>query len=174
MHLFWCLNLVRAHVISPVPVPKHIVATQLLERAIELYLRGDSYYAALNIGGAAEEVLAVYLRDMQTELPASTKPASDQMKAAFLAFSASTSSEEQASLEKWIHDRIFAAKNSVKHKRGKNDWSVIFDAKAEAYDMIDMAISNYFQLFSHTNLPHLPCIQEFDIARRAERLSDEA
>lgn len=158
---------------SPAPVPKHAVAAELLERAVELYLRKDSYFAALHLAGAAEEVLAVYLRGLKADLPASTGPASDQTKALLLALSDATSPEEHAAHKQWIHNRMFDAKNSVKHKFGKKDWSVTIDAQAEALEMIDMAISNYFQLFSYTNLPYLPCIEEFDAARRAERLRDK-
>ena len=153
---------------SVAPVPKHAVALELLERAVELYLRGNSYYAALHLGAAAEEVFAVYIRDMERELPVAVKPASDRLKEAFIAFRAPTTSQEKAAAEKWIHDRMFGAKNAVKHKFGKKDWVVAFDAKEEAFDAIDMAISNYFALFSHTDLPWLPCVGEFDMARQRD------
>ena len=152
--------------------PKHKVALELLERAIELYLRGDSYYSALHLGGAAEEVFAVYIRDLKDQLPAETKPASDQMKEAFLVYKSPGSPRERAVAEKWIHNRMFAAKNSVKHKQGKGDLVVAFDAKEEAFAVIDLAISNYFSLFSHTKLPWIPCVEEFDQARRRDYRGD--
>lgn len=151
---------------SSASVSKYIVALELLERAIELYMRGDSYYSALHLGGAAEEVLAVYVRAMPPSVSSNQKSAADQFKDAFLAFSSPASSEERDETEKWIHDRMYDAKNSVKHKRGKKDEVVGFDPKQEAYDVIDMAISTYFQLFSHLNLPYLECIQNFDAKDR--------
>ncbi|KFN41771.1 hypothetical protein [Arenimonas oryziterrae] len=159
---------------STAPTPKLAVALELLERAIELYLRGDSYYSSLHLGGAAEEVLAIYIRDLSDELPATAKPASDHLKDAFLAFKAPSSPRERVAAEKWIHDRMFEAKNTVKHKRGKRDLTVSFDAKEEAFDVVDLAVSNYFVLFSHMQLPWMPCVEQFDQARRREYRADEA
>ena len=50
-------------------VPKHAIAGEHLDRAIELYLRGDSFYSALHLGGAAEEILNVYAREVSLESP---------------------------------------------------------------------------------------------------------
>ena len=152
-----------------VSVPKSEVACELLDRAIELHLRGDSYYAALHLGGAAEELLSVSAREVQVAPGTFLKPASDQMKEAIVALSRPTSEAERQEVEKCAHDRMNDPKNSVKHKRGAKDQSVNFDAKEESYDMIDSAISTYFQLFSILRLRHLPSIQEFDQRRRAEQ-----
>jgi hypothetical protein len=80
-----------------------------------------------------------------------------------------SSEAERQKVEKWAHDRMSDAKNSIKHKRGAKDNSVNFNAKEESYDMIDKAITTYFQLFSIHRLRHLPSIQEFDQSRRAEQ-----
>lgn len=97
-----------------------------------------------------------------------------QAKDAFLALSSPTSPEERARAERWIHNRMFDAKNSVKHKRGRKDEAVDFDAEQEARDAIDMAISTYFQLFSYLNLPYLACIKNFDAKGRNEQDMGEA
>jgi len=155
-------------------VPKYTASLELLSRGIELYLRGDSYYSALHLAGAAEEVLAVYVRELPPETLSGTSSASDQMRHAFVALSAPDSPQDRESLEKWFHDRTYAAKNSVKHKRGHRDRLVDFDPKLEAAELLDLAVSTYFQLFSRAELPYLPCIEAFDQKRRVERAEDEA
>jgi hypothetical protein len=152
-----------------ISVPKSEIACELLERAIELHLRGDSYYAALHLAGAAEELLSVSARKVQVAPNTSLKPAFDQMKEAIVMLSKPSSEAERQKVEKWAHDRMSDAKNSIKHKRGAKDNSVNFNAKEESYDMIDKAITTYFQLFSIHRLRHLPSIQEFDQSRRAEQ-----
>lgn len=76
-------------------------------------------------------------------------------------------------MEKWIYDRTFDAKNSVKHKRGKKDFGVDFDSRQEAYEIIDLAVSNYFIIFSNFNsyfdLPWLAKVSDFDASKRAMR-----
>ena len=97
------------------------------------------------------------------------KPAFDQMKEFIVALSSPTSEQEARRIEKWAYDRVNDAKNSVKHKRGRKDQTVYFDAQEEAYDIIDRAITTYFQLWSPLRLPYLSSIQEFDKQRQAER-----
>ena len=154
----------------PSTVPqKSEVACELLDRAIELFLRGDSYYAALHLGGASEEILTVYAREVPLSDGTFMEPTFDQMKRAIVALSHPTSEFEAKKSEKWAHDRMSRAKNSVKHKRGSNDRAVDFEIEAESYDIIDRAITTYFQLWSQLDLPYLPLIQAFDQARRTGR-----
>ena len=150
-------------------VTKSEVACELLDRAIELHLRGDSYYAALHLGGAAEELLSVSAREVQVAPDTFLKPAFDQMKELIVALSNPSSRAERQEAERWAHHRMNDAKNSIKHKRGVKDDSVNFDAKEESYDMIDRAITTYFQLFSILRLRPIPSIQEFDQRRRGEQ-----
>ena len=150
-------------------VQKSEVACELLDRAIELFLRGDSYYAALHLGGASEEILAVYAREVPLSGGTFMEPAFDQIKRAIVALSHPTSELEAKESERWAHDRMSKAKNSVKHKRGPQDRIVDFDVGEESYDIIDRAITTYFQLWSQLALPYLPSIQAFDQARRTER-----
>jgi len=154
--------------VSSAAVPKTEVACELLDRAIELHLRGDSFFAALHLGGAAEEVLSVCVREIPAGAGTFMKPAFDQMKEAIVALSNPKSEHEAKEIEKWAHDRMSDAKNSVKHKRGSKDRTVSFDAKEESYEVIDRAITTYFQLWSLLRLPYLSSIQEFDKRRRTE------
>lgn len=148
---------------------KSEVACELLDRAIELFLRGDSYYAALNLGGASEEILTVFAREVPLSEGTFIEPAFDQMKRAIIALSHPTSELEAKEYEKWAHDRMKKAMNSVKHKRGPQDRMVDFDVEEESYDIIDRAITTYFQLWLPLKLPYLPSIQAFDQARRTKR-----
>lgn len=138
--------------------PKYLIALEHLDRSIELYLRGDSYYSALHLGGAAEEILAVYVREAQES------PAFDQFKEMVLAISSPVTPKEAEETKEWIYKRMTDAKNSVKHKRGKKDKVVQFDSKEEAHDVIDRAITTYIQLLSHYNLPYISRIRDFDTA----------
>ena len=117
----------------PSTVPqKSEVACELLDRAIELFLRGDSYYAALHLGGASEEILTVYAREVPLSDGTFMEHTFDQMKRAIVALSHPTSEFEARRSEKWAHDRMSKAKNSVKHKRGSNDRVVDFDRVRES------------------------------------------
>lgn len=159
---------------SALAVPKITAALELLERGIELYLRGDSYYSSLHLAGAAEEVFAVYVRDFPPE-PASVQgSASDQLQEAFIALYSPASAKERKAAAKWFHDRTYDAKNSVKHKRGRSDHSLDFEPKEEAAELLELAVSTYFQLFSRTNVPYLRCIEDFDRERRDRKPADEA
>ena len=156
---------------STAATPKVTAALELLDRAIELYLRRDSYYSALNLAGAAEEVLAVYVRELPADSSTTVGSASDQLKQLFVVIS---NQDEREASEKWFHDRTYDAKNSVKHKRGKRDNFVDFDPKSEAGDLIDLAVSTYFQLFSRTDIPYLPSVEAFDRERKIESAAAEA
>jgi hypothetical protein len=157
-----------------VAVPKYAASLELLSRGIELYLRGDSYYSALHLAGAAEEVLAVYVRELPPNELQGAGSASDQLKQAFLALSEPGTPRDEESLGKWFHDRTYAAKNAVKPRRGRGDRFVDFDPKQEAAELLELAVSTYFQLFSRMQVPYLPCIEAFDQRRRDERAAAEA
>jgi len=165
---------VRPRMNLPTDVPKYAVAMEHLDRAIELYLRGDSFYSALHLGGAAEEILNVYAREVDPGALGAMKPAFDQFKEAVLRLFGPCTPKEESETEKWIFDRMTDARNTVKHKKGHRDRVVDFDAKKEAYDVIDRAITTYFQLQSHLSLAYLPSIQVFDERRRQERKNREA
>ena len=155
-------------------VPKYTASLELLTRAIELYLRGDSYYSALHLAGAAEEVLAVYVRDLPADPSSGVGSASDQLKQAFLALSDPASPTDKEALEKWFRHRTYAAKNSVKHKFGRKDYVLDFPPQQEAAELLELAVSTYFQLFARTGIPYVPSIEAFDQKRQTEKAQDEA
>jgi hypothetical protein len=144
------------------------IATEFLERAIELFLRGDSYHAALHLAGAAEEILNVHARAI--EFPDGTRmaPTFDQIKDATISVLAPATPAEKARAEKWTHDRMTIAKNSVKHMRGARDKHVQFDSEVEAEEVISRAISTFFQVQPAMGLPVVRLIEAFDRAMRGE------
>jgi len=148
-------------------VPKQEVACELLARAIELYLRGDSYYSAIHLAGAAEEVFAVLVREVAAATGVPGKPTIDQMKDAIVALATPATSAEAKAIEDWAHHRMTEAKNSVKHMRGLMDAGAEFDPQEEASDIVDRAISTYIQLANRISLPAVPGILEFDARRRS-------
>ena len=147
-------------------IGKHDIACEFLSRAIELYLRGDSYFSAIHLAGAAEEVLSVILRELPTQSGVRSQSTFDQMKKLGVTLSAPATAEEAKQTEKWIHDRMTYPKNSVKHMRGLKDAGIGFNAKEEARDTIDRTISTYIQLANRVALPIVSGIAEFDAEQR--------
>ena len=144
---------------------KHEVALELMEWAIQAFLSGRGYYVAIHLAGAAEEVLAVYLRSPDMPLT----PAAESFASLFLHLSEPTSEREADELRKWGMDRMNGARNSVKHKRGHGDNVVEFDPYEEAADAIDRAISNYTRLLQKIQLPVVPSMDSYHLARKTTR-----
>ncbi|RJX33557.1 MAG: hypothetical protein C4516_01855 [Oxalobacter sp.] len=142
--------------------PKHEIATELLEWAIHAFLSGSAYYSALHLAGAAEEIFAVYLRAPEHNLTPSVKSFTE----GFLRISQPADDVERVKLEKWVIDRMNAPRNSVKHKKGHQDNFVEFNAEEESAEVINRAISNYFQLLGRLPLRILASIADFDAVRR--------
>ena len=136
-------------------VPKFRVASELLERALELYLRKDSYYAALHLAGAAEEVLAVYARAAEKTHGTCVVPMFDAMKSLVAVIDGGAEKSEMARREQAAGNRMNDPKNSVKHMHGGSDNGFTYDVVTESTDMIEMAISNYRQLQPLLRLPEL-------------------
>ena len=125
------------------------IAAEMLERSIELYLRGDSYHSALHLAGAAEEILNVYARSMQLPDGRSITPSFDQMKEMLVQALSPKTEDEKLKAEKWAYSRLTDPKNSVKHMRGSRDEHFVYDSEMEAQDVIDRAITTYIQV-NHT------------------------
>lgn len=149
--------------------PKTDIACEFLSRAIELYLRGDSYASSLHLAGAAEELLAVIVRALPDATGAAGKTALDQMKEAIVAISQPSTAQEALATAEWAHRRMTDPKNSVKHMYGLHDAGVKFNIREEACDVIDRAISTYMQLSAKAQLPEVNGIPEFDSHVRAQR-----
>ena len=144
------------------------IAVELLTCAIELHLRGDAFYAAIHLAGAAEEVLNVYTREIELSDGSRMKPSFDQFKEALVLVLNPKSAAEQEDAEKWAFNRMTWAKNSVKHMRGARDLHLQLDAEVEAEDIIDRAVTTYLQIRPTAGLPLVHLIQLFDNARQGK------
>ena len=149
---------------------KLLVAVQLLERAVELHLRGDSFYASIHLSAAAEEILNVYARQVTLDDGSQFKPSFDEAKDAMVTTLNPQTDLQRQAAEKWAYDRLTRAKNIVKHMRGPKDTQVNMDAEVESDDCLDRAISTYFRIQPIAGLPLIYLIQAFDRARQGSRL----
>ena len=135
------------------------VATELLTEALRLFFEGTSYYAALHLAGAAEEVLAVYVRSHGgVSAFENTKNAVVRVSKFFEAGRVEANSAEIASI-------LNHARNSTKHKFGKGDHYIDFDAAWEAEELLVMAVSDYYQLMTVLPLAETELIRRFNEPR---------
>ena len=134
---------------------------ELLDRALRLYFEGDSYFTALHLAGAAEEILGVYVKIH------GGVPAFDSTRASTVYLSKYIRNDGTESKAKDIGDLMNHAKNSTKHKFGKNDHVVAFDPRREARNMLDLCVENYYQLMSLLNLPETELLRKFNNADRS-------
>lgn len=148
-------------------IQKFLVAEEMLDWALKAYHSGSGYFAALHLAGAAEEVFAVYLRSPENNLT----PASDSFTELVLHISEPKNKKEAKQIKKWTIDRMNDPRNAVKHKYGRSDEVVTFDAEAEAVDTIRRAISNYDQLRAIHPLNALQAsILEFAVTAREKEV----
>jgi AAA+ superfamily predicted ATPase len=54
------------------------------------------------------------------------------------------------------------AKNATKHMSETDDDHVHFNARTEAHDMLDRAVSNYYQAMTEYELPETEAIRRFN------------
>ena len=115
----------------------HIARTQL-DTALHLYFAGEDYYSVVTLAGASEEILGKLLSE------AGNNTALDSLKKDVSAVHKALFGEDLQ--EKQISDRANEMRNSLKHgTRGKAK-AIKFDARAEAKDMLNRAVDNYYTL----------------------------
>jgi hypothetical protein len=140
---------------------KLIVAVELLDRALQMYYEGNSYFASLNLAGAAEEILAAYVKKY------GGTSSFESMRD--LALMISKQDIEKNYIDddieptaKSINFIINQAKNTTKHMDKPNDDLVYFDAQAEAKDCLDRAVNNYYYLMNFLDLEETSLLQRFN------------
>ena len=145
------------------PTPKLEVACQLLDRALRLYYEGDSDFAALHLAGAAEELLGRHV-----EL-AGGEPSFKSLQSAAVRLSKYFAEDRTESTPKAIATVMNHAKNAIKHMAPSGDKHVSFDARNEAHDLLDRAVTNYYQAMSTYELQETELIAKFnaELARGA-------
>lgn len=118
------------------------IAERQLERSISIFLDDEDYVSALTLAGAAEEILGKLLNKVGKKhwLDSISHGA---LRA--LGFRKSTlETPEAKSARKEIANIANRHKNNVKHYNA--DGSITFFVDVAAAEMIDRAISNYFDL----------------------------
>lgn len=136
---------------------KREIAHSHLEAALELYFAGDRFFSALHLAGAAEEIFGKELQALDRPNVLDT----DQ---------AATSAISQALTGRSVDRKVVAdianrARNAVKHLDPGGPRTVAMDPKAEAEDMLDRAITNYWRLFEDQS----PAMQRFLSERYGRR-----
>lgn len=116
------------------------VACELLNEALVIYYRGDSYFASIHLAGGAEEILGAYISHN------GGIPVFKDIRDAAVRLSKYIDDSGIESKPRDIGNLMNHAKNSAKHMDNLNDNLVTFDAKYEAEAMIERAISNYYLL----------------------------
>jgi hypothetical protein len=136
-----------------IAVDRLFVACELLDCALRLYYEGQYHYATLHLAGAAEEILGVYVE--QCGAPSSfTSSKSAAAKIAVILGGGSEGASRKA-----IGDLMNYAKNRTKHGHGPVD----FDARQEAKEILDRAVTNYYALMNvYPELPESPLISRFN------------
>ena len=113
------------------------IAVQLLESVIDSYIREAQYFSAIHLAGGAEELLGKYVR-IAGEKDSLSDWAEAMNKIGFLTGSSSSIKKNKKYIN-W-------AKNNVKHMDTAADDTIEMDAKEEAKDLIERAISNFNRL----------------------------
>jgi hypothetical protein len=117
---------------------KLAAAEAQLERALDLYLSGNDYLAAITLAGAAEEPLGKMV-EVQGGKHALQSDAS-----------------AMGMVHVHLYSEVLPKKRAVAHINRVRDWlkhygdgsNIEIDPRVEAYDIIDRAVSNYWQLTS--------------------------
>ncbi|NVD74560.1 hypothetical protein HUX88_29170 [Duganella sp. BJB1802] len=122
-------------------VSKMTVATEYLNRAIELYFRGDSDFSALHLAGAAQELLGKFVGR------AGRQSAHSQLVDGALRIANVLPPTGKPATEKGIKGVISFAKNRVKHMDETGDDMIEYDVRKAAADMLDIAIAEFYELF---------------------------
>ena len=132
------------------------IACELLYSALFFYYEGNSYYACLQLAGGAEEILGAYV-DCSGGLSDFKSSLNDTVKLSGC-LDENGSQVNPSDITKLIN----LPKNSIKHMDDLTDSTVNFDAKAKAKEMLDRAVSNYYQLMTNYPLEETALIKRFN------------
>jgi hypothetical protein len=120
------------------------MATVQLETGLRLYYEGTDDYSVITLAGAADTIFGQALR------AAGKEPRLETIKkAAAQIYERSTGRKMDP---RYVPLRANLARNALKHWDPDQPLSVDFDARREASDMLDRAVSNYFSLTNTASL----------------------
>ena len=137
------------------PHDKQLIALTQLETALRLFAEGKDFYSVVTLAGAADEILGKLLeqRGGVTALASLTR--------ASIAIHIQV--HGKPATEKSFADRANLARNALKHLQAGGAPTVNLDIREEAEDMLDRAISNYWELENRLS----PAMEAFEHVRRA-------
>jgi len=130
------------------------VATQQLDTALRLYFQRKEYFSAITLAGAAEEIMGVYL-EIHGRPNAFESELDSSLRVYRWLYKAEGSRDS-------MHKTINRVKNSSKHMKGKSDVTLACNARAEAKDVLDRAVSNYYALMEFEKLHETSRIRRFN------------
>ncbi len=130
------------------------VATEQLDTALRLYFQRKEYFSAISLAGAAEEILGVYLKTHKQ--PNAFEEALNSSLRVYRWLYESEGSRNS------MHKTINRVKNASKHMKGRADVTIACNAKEEAKEVLDRAVSNYYALMEFENLHETPRIRRFN------------
>ena len=133
---------------------KDEIALAQLETALRLFAEGSDDYAVVTLAGAADEIFGKRLesRGGVSALVSLTR--------ASVAIHRIVHGEPGS--EQMYAERANLARNALKHLHAGGEDVVDLDIHQEATDMLDRAISNYWELAGSVS----PAMQEFEQRRR--------
>jgi hypothetical protein len=141
---------------------KLLIAIELLDRALQMYFEGNSYFASLHLAGAAEELLAAYVKK-HGDTSSFESMRDFVVKLSKTDFIKSSINDDIVEVSaKNIGKAMNRAKNATKHMDTTDDDLIEFDAKAEAKDLLNRAVNNYYQLMSFMDLEETRLLQRFN------------
>lgn len=131
------------------------IATELLHTALRLYFEEGSDFATINLAGAAEELLGKHLEvhDMETSF-ASLRDSAVRLSKHIYKDASESNPRDIAKI-------INRPKNSTKHMDGADDDTVSFNPRLQARDLLDRAITNYYNLMDRYELVETELVRRF-------------
>ena len=132
------------------------IACELLNDALELYYSKESFFSAIQLAGAAEELLGRHLELI------SQKSAFKSEVTDFIDLLNAVAPPSGTWHKKEMVNFVNNAKNHTKHMDPGSEIAVDFDPRLEAREILERAVSDYYHLISFSTLAETPLIRRFN------------
>lgn len=147
----------------PTPTLKIEIASELLNTALRhFFSEPPEYFATICLASAAEELLGSHVEARNGE------SSFNSIKNGAVRLSRFLDEQGEPAEAKAIGDLMNKAKNATKHMNGGGDSAVDFDPKAEAKNLLDRGVTNYYQLMEHYDLKETDLLIRFNNERAGE------
>jgi len=140
-----------------IEINKIEVAKELLESALYHYYDSQQYFASIQCAGAAEEILGRYIESHGGE--SAFEIQNRDVRKISKIFNGSESPKKDISY------LMNYAKNSTKHMNKVDDEALVLDPKLEAEELLNRAVTNYYNLMTHLDLEETEYIQRYNQVR---------